>query len=204
MSNLILNPQEFPFVYLKISISVVLEKHLQMLIKEKAPFNSETTATHWEKLKNISFELWWPLHGLLYINQESIEIQNWQTMLLEKYSDLSFPALISRYWKFITLSKPKHFLFAIFSGQWLLAGCFIFITVSQLHNLMDLRRSKINSLKPKAWTVSFFITSNQGKIKIIPCSRVHCQENHPVLYKLGKNLTRHHSTWNPKTYSSWR
>lgn len=139
-----------------------------MLIKEKAPFNSETTATHWEKLKNISFVLWWPLHSLFSINQESTEIQNWQTILLEKYSDLSFPALIFRYWKFITLSKPKHFLFAIFAGQWLLASCFIFITVSKLHNLMDLWRSTINSLKPQAWTVSFFISSKQAKIKIFP------------------------------------
>lgn len=66
--------------------------------------------------------------------------------------------------------QSKTYPFCYFLGKWLLASCCIFITVSELHNLMDFWWSKINSFKFRVWTLSFFATSNNQN-KVFPVSK---------------------------------
>jgi len=110
--------------------------------------------------------LQWPLHFLFHINQESIgnlKLVN-NTILKANIALYHFQPLLGLLKTYYT-TEDDTFSLRYFSGNWLLASCCIFITVSKLHDLMDLWWSEINSFKSKAWTVSFFITSNQPKSK---------------------------------------
>lgn len=94
-----------------------------------------------------------------------------QYSIKSKYSDVSFSALlISRYWKFITLSKIKHFLFVTFQGNDYLP---VVISLLQLQVTQSdgfvVIQDKLTQVQSMTRVIFHYL--QRTKIKIFPVSK---------------------------------